>query len=103
MKKLILLSLFTCFALYPALSLAQVMGSDYNSAVVGGGKYRLNPYGSPYGGAYPGGYPVAPQNDPNTATVGRPYYYYGYPGPGYDPNFNGGIQSDGNSVWVPGR
>ncbi len=59
-------------------------------------RYRLDPYQNP--NLYP------PTMDPNTANVGRPYNpYYGYPGaPGYDPYY-GGIQNNGDSVYVPGR
>jgi hypothetical protein len=106
MKKLLLFALFAL--LVPASAWAQSVGVGVgNPGMMGAGRYRLNPYGpyaNPYGNNYGYGYgtPVPPVNDPNTATVGRPYYY-GYPAPGYDPNYGGGVQSDGDSVWVPGN
>ena len=61
------------------------------------GRYRLR---DAYP-AYPGNYPAGPQTSPDTAEVGRPYYYpYAYPGGTYG---NPGIYSDGDTVYVPGR
>ena len=100
MKKLVFLTLFILLSLQ-ASAWAQDMGAYNSNSAVVGQKYRLYPYGAyPNGNPYPYG-GVPPQNDPNTATVGRPYY--GYPGYGYDPNYTGGVQTTGDSVSVPGR
>lgn len=97
MKKLLIASVL--FLLSSGLAQAQVYTGEGTIAPppgAVGGKYRLR---DPYP-VYPyPAYPVPPTNSPDTAEVGRPYYYpygypYGYPYPG--------VTSDGNSVYVPG-
>lgn len=97
MKKILLLT--ALFSLVAASAQAQVFtGDGYGPPPPPvGTRYRLR---DPYPvNPYPA-YPVGPNTSPDTAEVGRPYYY-GYP---YAyPYSYPGVSSDGNSVYVPGR
>ncbi|MCE9624609.1 MAG: hypothetical protein K8R69_04005 [Deltaproteobacteria bacterium] len=94
--------LFVCaFLLVASAAQAQVYTDDTPSGGMvvpppGPARYRLR-------NAYPV-YPAGPVTSPDTAEVGRPYYYggpYGYPGGPYGTY--PGVTSDGNSVYVPGN
>ncbi|MFO1463393.1 MAG: hypothetical protein U1F66_06420 [bacterium] len=94
MKKLLLLIALSLFA---ASAQAQVYTDDTTVAPPPPppARYRLRQ-------AYPV-YPGTPTTSPDSAEVGRPYYYYPYPY-GYPYGYPyPGVTSDGNSVYVPGK